>query len=165
MDISGARDKQFISRLEDLTPASILNRVIARAIDFLIVFALFETIPRAGFFAGIAYLLIADGLFKGRSIGKRVVGLRVVFVDIFDDVKDCTFKESILRNSPFAAAVILYKIIGVIPLLGWIFSFLIVAGVLLFESLVMMGSDMGMRLGDELAKTLVIDDEQGRIGV
>ena len=46
-----------------ITKAAILNRVIAKSIDFLIIAALLEIIPRAGYFIGLAYLLIGDGLF------------------------------------------------------------------------------------------------------
>ena len=45
--------------------------------------------------------------------------------------------------------------------LGGLFSFAIILVVLAFESLVIIGSDDGMRLGDEIAKTHVVEDKQG----
>lgn len=54
--------------------ASLLLRAIAKTLDFIIIAAAAEVIPRAGFFAGLAYLLIGDGLFDGRSFGKRSLG-------------------------------------------------------------------------------------------
>lgn len=165
MSSSEAKDNESAKGVKNQVPADLLNRVIARAIDFLIVLALFEVVPKIGFFTGIAYLLIADGLFRGRSVGKRLVGLHVIYTDVFDNVKDCGYRESVLRNSPFAAGIILYKIVDMIPLLGGILSFLIIVGVLVFESLVMVGSEKKMRLGDELAETLVVEDRHGRIDV
>ena len=141
--------------------AKLFERVIARSIDFLIVIALFELIPRAGFLAGLGYLLIADGLFDGRSVGKKVIGLKVVFDSDKDTAVNCTYRESALRNSPLAAGYVLAGILGIVPLLGWILSFAVIAVILIFESLVMIGSEDDMRLGDEIAKTRVVMFKEG----
>ncbi len=138
-----------LSEQKELVKAKILNRIIARAIDFIIIGVLLETIPRVGFFAGLVYLLIADGLFDGRSIGKRLIKLKVV---LYETGKICTFKESIIRNFIFAGGYLLMML----PLIGFVFPFLIV----FLESLVMVGSEHGMRLGDELSKTRVIEESQ-----
>ena len=140
--------------------AGFLNRGIARTIDFIIVAALYEIIPRVGFFAGLTYLLIADGLFEGRSVGKRLIGLRVIIDNKTDKVTACSFKESILRNFPFAVGFVVFGIFNMMPIIGWIFSFIAAAAVVLFESLILLGSEKGMRLGDELAKTHVIEEKQ-----
>jgi len=86
---------------EGLEKAGILNRIIARAIDFIIVWALLAIIPKIGFWAGLTYLLIADGLFDGKSIGKWLIKLRVILRNT-DTNAACSFKESIIRNFPFA---------------------------------------------------------------
>ncbi|HDH49925.1 MAG TPA: hypothetical protein ENH04_00820 [Nitrospirae bacterium] len=127
--------------------AKILDRVIAKVIDFIIIGVLIEAIPKAGYFAGLAYLLLGDGLFEGRSLGKRLIKLRVVFQE---GGSVCGFRESVMRNFPFAAAYILM----VIPIIGFVFPLL----VLIFESLLMIGNERGMRFGDELAKTRVIGE-------
>jgi uncharacterized RDD family membrane protein YckC len=132
---------------QELERAKILNRIIARIIDFIIVGILLEAVPRLGFFTGLTYLLIADGLFEGRSVGKRLIKLRVVHNK---ENQACGFRESIIRNFPFAVGYILMAL----PLLGFIFPILI-AG---FETLLMFGSERGMRLGDELAKTRVVEE-------
>ncbi len=62
----------------DVKRGSLLLRAIAKTLDFIIIAAAAEVIPKAGFFAGLAYLLIGDGLFDGRSVGKKIIGLRVV---------------------------------------------------------------------------------------
>lgn len=125
--------------------AGLLLRAIAKTLDFIIIAAAVEVIPKAGFFAGLAYLLIGDGLFDGRSLGKKLIGLRVVSADTD---KPCTFKDSILRNSIFGIGYLLYKI----PWFGWIFIVI----VSIFEFIILLGSKDGMRLGDEIAKTNVV---------
>ena len=46
--------------------AGLLVRTVARILDFILIAAVAEIVPKAGFFAGLAYLLIGDGLFNGR---------------------------------------------------------------------------------------------------
>lgn len=156
---------QTVDERHVLTKANFLNRVIAKSIDFILVAVLYEVIPKIGFFAGLIYLIIADGLFEGRSIGKRLIGLKVVVKYADDRVLPCGYKESILRNTPFAMAYILFGIITAVPFIGWLISFVLIAVIVVFESLVMMGSDEGMRLGDEIAKTRVVEDRQGGFNV
>ena len=153
--------KQSDEGRQDLEKADFLNRIIARAIDLVIVIALYEIIPKIGYLAGISYLLMADGLSEGRSIGKRLIGLKVIICDSAGRIAVCGFKESILRNLPFAAGYILFGILKAIPLIGWIISFAVIAGIIIFESLVMLGNEDGMRLGDEIAKTQVVEENRG----
>ncbi len=134
--------------LEEIKRAGLLLRSAAKTIDFIIVAAAAEIIPRAGFFAGLAYLFISDGLFDGRSLGKRLIGLRIISTATN---KPCSVRESILRNLLLCIGVALWKI----PLIGWIFIVLIIA----FEFVILLGSKEGMRLGDELAKTTVIEEK------
>jgi hypothetical protein len=132
----------------------ILSRVSARSVDLIIVAALLELVPRAGFFAGIIYLLIADGLFGGRSIGKKLIGIKVVLID---SGKACGYKESIFRNLIFAIGLLLCGLLNEVPLLGGMFIIIVPVLILLFEGLILLGSENGMRVGDELAKTHVIE--------
>ncbi|MBM4140629.1 MAG: RDD family protein [Nitrospira sp.] len=130
---------------EKFTNADLLLRIIAKILDFIIIVAVTEVIPKAGFFAGLAYLLIGDGLFDGRSLGKKLIGIRVISADTN---KPCSFKDSILRNSTFGIGYLLYKI----PWFGWIFIVI----VSVFEFIILLGSKERMRLGDEIAKTKVV---------
>jgi|SRR5208283_1034646 len=131
---------------EDNGKADLLLRTIAKAVDFIIIVVLIKTIPRVGYMAGIIYLLISDGLFDGRSLGKKILRLQVMSLLTGNAG---TFKDSILRNSILALALLLFKI----PFIGW--SFLIV--VLLLEFLLILGSKNGMRLGDDMANTKVVE--------
>jgi uncharacterized RDD family membrane protein YckC len=135
------------SEKQEFTKARILNRVIAKSIDFIIIAALLEAIPKIGYFAGLAYLLIGDGLFEGKSIGKRLLGLKVV---LYETGEACTFKASIIRNFIFAIGYFLM----VIPLIGFIFPVI----VLFLEGMLIIGSDRGLRFGDELVKTQVVEE-------
>ncbi len=165
MNTSESLYEQQYEEREQLIKADLLNRVIARTIDFMIVVVLYEIIPGIGFFAGLTYLLIADGLFQGRSAGKRLIGLKVIIRDVSAFPPACGFRESIFRNFPFAAGYILFGIFKGIPVLGWLISSIIIIAILLFECLVMLGNDEGMRMGDELAKTQVVQDREGGVNV
>lgn len=134
---------------EELKRAGLLVRTVAKILDFIIIAAVVEIVPKAGFFAGLAYLLIGDGLFDGRSLGKKLIGLKVVSSDTH---KPCTFRDSILRNSIFGVGFLFYNILW----FGWIF--LVIVAV--FEFIILLGSKNDMRLGDEIAKTIVIDSPQ-----
>ncbi len=131
---------------EGLQKASLLLRIMAKTLDFIAIAASIRAIPRVGFLAGAAYLLIGDGLFDGRSLGKKIMRLHVISVP-----GGCKagFKESMIRNAPFAVALFLINI----PLTGWIFPVLLLA----FEFLLMLGNKEGMRLGDDLAATKVVE--------
>ncbi|MBF0557776.1 MAG: RDD family protein [Nitrospirae bacterium] len=121
-------------------------RVIAKLLDFIIIATAIKAVPQVGYFAGLVYLLISDGLFDGRSLGKKVMRLRVISQEAGTPG---TFRDSIVRNITFAFSLILYKI----PLLGWFFVLL----ALVLEFLLMLGNDEGMRLGDDLANTRVVE--------
>ncbi|MEW6214010.1 MAG: RDD family protein [Nitrospirota bacterium] len=129
--------------------AGLLLRTVAKILDFIIIAAVAEVVPKAGFFAGLAYLLIGDGLFEGRSFGKKLIGLRVVSADTD---KPCTFRDSILRNSTLGVGYLLYRI----PWFGWMFIVI----VSVFEFIILLGSSDRKRLGDEIAKTIVIESSQ-----
>ncbi len=129
--------------------AHVLNRFIAKLIDLFIVIAAGEIAPPVGFLSGLAYLLIADGFAGGKSIGKRLVGLQTMRVDRRDAAG---FRESIIRNLPLGCAQLAYTI----PWVGW----LVAMAILAFEGLLIIGNEQGRRLGDEVAKTHVLDAGQ-----
>lgn len=132
--------------LDGQKKASLLLRVFAKILDFIIIAVMAEVVPRTGFYAGLFYILISDGLFNGRSLGKYLMGIRTVSLK---NGQPCSIRDSVIRNSPFGVGFILYKI----PLIGWIFLVIIVA----FEFIVLLGSNDGMRLGDEFANTMVTE--------
>lgn len=143
---SEAEEKEF-------PRANLLNRFLAKFIDFLVIGAL-ATIVKApiGSLAALTYSLIADGFFDGRSLGKKMIGLRVVNLRTG---MPCNFKDSILRNIPIAAVVMF----ALIPILGWILLFTAGLVIMLFESYLIYSDEGGIRIGDIFADTQVIDTE------
>jgi uncharacterized RDD family membrane protein YckC len=130
--------------------ADYLPRFVARIIDLLVAAALAHVARPVGFFAGLTYVLIADGVMPGRSVGKAVIGLRVVTAD----GQPAGLRESILRNLPIGAAFLL----AVIPWIGW----LLAGAVMALEGLLVVGNERGRRLGDELAQTHVMNARSER---
>lgn len=129
--------------------AHVLNRFIAKAIDGLLIAAASQVIAPVGWISGLAYALIADGFPGGQSVGKRLIGLQTVV----PRTKEFSgFRESIIRNLPLGFAYLLYPI----PYVGW----LLAGAVLLFEALLLIGNEQGIRLGDEIAGTQVLDSGQ-----
>ena len=124
--------------------AHVLNRFVAKLID-----AAGTIAPPIGFLSGLAYLLIADGFAGGKSIGKRLVGLQTVRLE---GRESAGFRESIIRNLPLGGAHIVYAV----PYVGWLASLAIVV----FEGLLVIGNEQGRRLGDEVARTQVLDAGQ-----
>jgi uncharacterized RDD family membrane protein YckC len=126
--------------------AQMLNRGIARLIDLFIVAAAGQMLVPVGFLGGLAYILIADGFSGGRSIGKRLIGLQTVRPG---QREAAGFRESIIRNLPFAVAHVAFAV----PYVGWLISIAIIA----FEAVLIVGNEQGRRFGDEVAGTQVLD--------
>jgi hypothetical protein len=59
------------------------------------------------------------------------------------------FRESIIRNLPFAVAQLAFAV----PYVGWLVS----VAIIMFEAVLIIGNDQGRRLGDEVAGTQVLD--------
>ncbi len=129
--------------------AHVLNRFIAKAIDGMLIAAASQVIEPVGWIAGLAYALIADGFPGGQSVGKRLIGLQTVV----PRTKEFSgFRDSIVRNLPLAFAYLLFPI----PYVGW----LLAGAVVSFEALLLIGNEQGIRLGDEIAGTQVLDSGQ-----
>jgi uncharacterized RDD family membrane protein YckC len=126
--------------------ANTLNRYLAKFIDVLIAVGLSKLLPPVGFFAGLLYIIIADGFFEGQSIGKKLIGLRAI---VLSEGKKTGFREAIIRNIPFAIAYTLC----LIPYVGWLLAIIIIG----LEGILVIGNEKGLRIGDEIAKTQVID--------
>jgi uncharacterized RDD family membrane protein YckC len=143
-----------VTPMEAVHPkAVILHRVIAKLIDFLLIAVMKQLFPPVGLYISITYLLIADGLFNGKSIGKQLVGLQTT---IPQRNKQASFRESIIRNFPLLIA---YLFLLFIPIVGWVLFSMLIG----LELLLMIGNEKGLRIGDELAHTQVVDSESFEI--
>lgn len=125
--------------------AGLLLRVVAKSVDVIIIIAAAEILPKAGFLAGVGYMLIGDGLAGGRSLGKRLLGLAA----LGKDGRACQVRESILRNMTLGTGIVLWKV----PLIGWMLA----AAIFVLEFIILVGSPEGRRIGDEIANTRVVE--------
>jgi uncharacterized RDD family membrane protein YckC len=125
--------------------ADLTTRTVAGFLDLLIVIALARLPDVLGFLSASGYILIRDGLFAGQSPGKRLIG---VSVHALGREGAANYRDSIIRNVPFVAAFILF----LIPYAGWVLG----PAALIIEGLVALGDDRGMRIGDMLANTRVV---------
>ncbi len=130
-----------------LKQGNLIFRFLAKLVDLLIVLALTNLFAQAGIYIGIFYLLIADGLFKGRSIGKKLLRLKVINLQ---RNTHADFRDSIMRN--FILGLSLFFIL--IPFIGWIILFIIFA----FEFILVIGNPEGKRLGDLISNTIVVEE-------
>jgi uncharacterized RDD family membrane protein YckC len=105
----------------------ILGAIIGRLLDIAVISLLFLFIAIA---IGAIYLLLRDALFSGQSVGKKLMGVKVINTVTN---KQCSFKDSILRN-----------ITWFIPVIG------------LIDLILPLIDKEGLRLGDKLAKTQVV---------
>lgn len=134
--------------------ADILERFLAKLIDMLIVGALCAFPSAVGGVAGVTYILISDGLKGGQSLGKRVIGLRVVSVEKPQAAAD--FRASILRNAVFGILVGLWFAIGWVPYLGKAVVVVLSVAAVAVEMILIYTDETGSRFGDRVAGTLVV---------
>ena len=132
--------------------ADSLHRILAKGIDFLIVGGL-SLVPFVGVPAGILYILISDGFFNGRSVGKKLIGLSVTFTGGRAPGRPCDFRGSMVRNLLFGVVALF----GILPLLNLVL-FPIGLLLVLIETYFLYFDDQGIRVGDIFAQTKVSDD-------
>jgi len=130
--------------------ADLTTRVVAGFIDFLLVLGLTRLPDVIGFLSACGYILIRDGLFDNQSVGKKLIGLFVMSAD--DPGRPVRFRESIIRNAPLALAYMLF----LVPYAGWILGPLALGA----EGLTALGDERGMRIGDLLARTSIVQPSQ-----
>ena len=128
---------------ESVDLASRMQRLAAQFVDGLVAgapavaaFLFMFLLPRTGIVLilvaalfGALYTLLADGLEGGQSVGKRLVGIRVISMETG---APCTYGQSFVRN-------LLLMILGPID---WIFIL----------------GERHQRLGDKAAGTIVVMD-------
>ena len=134
---------------------SVLNRVGAKGIDFLVLGFVSMVLPfPLGPFLGFFYSLFADGIpvggIQGQSLGKRIMKLRVISVK--RNGAPCSLRESIIRNAPVGVATFF----ALIPVWGWLIVLLLGIPLLLIEVYLMLTVEKGHRLGDVMGDTEVI---------
>lgn len=146
----------YLLRLSHPVRVRVLNRVFAKVIDFVVVVMVAAIVPYPlGPFLGFLYSLLADGMnfgpFKGQSIGKRLLKLRVIQVVRHEPAQ---WKDSLFRNAPVGVATFF----AIIPIWGWLILVVIGLPLLIMEIYLMSTVDTGHRLGDVMGDTEVVDE-------
>jgi uncharacterized RDD family membrane protein YckC len=128
------------------------TRWVAKFLDLLLASAIGHLLPAVGFFAAVTYVMIADGLQPGGSVGKRLLGLAVRG----PEGRACGVRESLLRNSVLAAPFALWLLLQsggwFAAVVGWV----VLIGAFGLEGILLVGNPQGQRLGDEFAGTRVV---------
>lgn len=122
--------------------ASLWERWLGQLLDGLIYFAIFfgpgvllsflvgPMVVYFGFAAAVFYLFFQDGLSDGRSLGKRMLGTKVIDAETGNP---CGFGQSFVRN----------VLLVVLNWIDWIFIF----------------GQKRQRLGDKAAQTYVVKQD------
>lgn len=125
--------------------AELAPRLVAKAIDLLLAYLLAWIVPAVGPLVGMGYLLAADSIHNGQSIGKRLMGIRTIHIP---SRTSCSLAQSAVRNLPNSLAFAL----ALNPVL------ILVSGpILAFEAYMAFSDPQGIRIGDIFADTQVID--------
>lgn len=141
-----------LSQVPHEVKVSVLNRVAAKVIDLIAVFFVAVILPYpAGPLVGFLYSIGADG-FGGRSLGKRLLKLKVVKKN---SKAPLSLKDSLLRNAPVGVATFF----GIIPVWGWVILGLLGLPLLVMEVYLMLTVANGQRLGDVMGDTQVVDNK------
>ena len=138
--------------------AARLSRLMAKAIDLFIVLLLSVFFYPLGLILSAAYMGIADSLQNGQSVGKKFMGFAVISLE---DGKPCTLKQSVIRNLP----ILIPLVFAVVPIWGWIFSFIVGIPLLILEVYLLYKLDSGHRLGDVMADTSVMANDGSHVAI
>lgn len=151
---SNAPGLRVISGAQEGSPypkCSLVLRAMARLSDIALALALWKAAGGAGMVVALLYLLLADGLLQGQSPGKRVFGIRVVYLPMRAPGR---YRESMLRNAPFGLCVLLGMLPQHLGLVAFVGGVAVIGGI---EAWKVLRDPLGLRLGDAWASTQVTD--------
>ncbi len=132
------------------------SRLWAKLIDLFIVLLLSSVYYPATLLLGLAYAAFGDSIQNGQSVGKKIVGLRVISID---DGSPCGHRQSFIRNLPLTIPLFF----SLIPIWGWMFSFLLALPLIGLEVYLIYHLHSGHRLGDVMAETTVMANDQDNL--
>jgi hypothetical protein len=130
---------------------SLWLRVGARLADLGTSYAIFLLGGRAGAVLAILYILLADGIFDGQSIGKKIFGVRVVHLPTRSSGRK---RDSTLRNAPLALPVLLWMMPEGLGMIAFLAGAIVIGMV---EAWRVVRDPLGLRFGDIWAQTQVVD--------
>lgn len=123
-------------------PADWQHRGMAFLIDMFLYSLLHFGGPALGFgilggFLGVLYITFRDGLFGGQSVGKKILGIRVVHMD----GRAVSYIDSSFRNVLFIV-------------------YLLIPAAIVIEAVAAYRHPERRRLGDRIARTCVVQKER-----
>ncbi len=143
-----------------LTKADPVKRIIAFIID-AVASMIVGLIPFVGGIIGALYMLLRDALpieaLEYNSIGKKLLKLSVVNIE--NPASKIDYAASAKRNWMFALGPLMLFFL-LIPIIGWILDILIGIAVfvlVVIEIIKIFSDKKGIRLGDKMAGTMVIE--------
>ena len=143
-----------------LTKADPVKRIIAFVID-AVASMIVAFIPFVGGIIGALYMLLRDALpieaLEYKSIGKKLLKLSVVNTE--EPASKIDYATSARRNWMFALGPIMLFFLF-IPIIGWIIDILLGIAVIILviiEIVKLFTDEKGLRLGDKMAGTMVIE--------
>ena len=126
----------------DPVPADLQSRGVAFLIDLLLYAILHFGGPALGFgilggFLAVLYITFRDGLFGGQSLGKKIMGVRVVHMD----GRSISYVDSSFRNVLFIVYLVMPLAIAIEAVAAW-------------------RHPERRRLGDRIARTCVVQNSR-----
>ena len=149
-------DRKYL--LEKAIRVAKLTRLIAKGIDLFIVLCFSIWLYPLGLILGIVYMALSDGMNNGQSAGKKFMGFAVKSLE---DGSPCSYKQSVVRNLPFLLPLIL----AIVPFWGWILGGILAVALVGLELYLLYNLDSGHRLGDVMADTSVMANDDNFVGV
>ncbi len=141
--------------LSQYKKTDLFKRFLALLVDYILA-TIVSIIPFIGWAIAAAYMASRDGFdfsfMKNRSLGKQIMKLKVINTEAPEKALD--LKLSAQRNWLLA----LPFVITIIPFLGVFLASPVVLIIYLVEGIKAVNDPLGRRYGDELAKTLVIEE-------
>jgi hypothetical protein len=132
--------------------ASLLLRFGARVVDVAVAWGLAVVCgAAAGPLVALLFLLLADGMLQGQSVGKRVFGVKVMHLPTRSAARH---RDSTLRNAPLALVVLLGMMPAPLGMVAFAAGLVVIGSV---ESWRVLRDPLGLRLGDVWAQTQVVD--------
>jgi len=131
--------------------ASLLLRLGARLVDVGVAWGLYVVCGAAGAVVALLFLLLADGMIQGQSVGKRIFGVKVMHLPTRSAARH---RDSTLRNAPLALIVLLGMMPAPLGAVAAAAGLFVIGGV---EAWRVVRDPLGWRLGDSWAQTQVVD--------
>ena len=132
--------------------ASLFLRLGARIVDVAVAWGLALVCgAAAGPIVALLFLLLADGMLQGQSVGKRIFGVKVMHVPTRSAARH---RDSTLRNAPLALVVLLGMMPAPLGMVAFGAALVAIGGV---EGWRVLRDPLGLRLGDVWAQTQVVD--------